>query len=230
MRRTIALLTAVGLMAPLAAHALNERVWMMANGVGSTYNMSTLNAELDATNAGYGTSFRHVTKGKSFGGAVGLETADRWNYGLGYDRLAATTQSSDSTGTAEYRFGANAWRAFAEYALRPIGRSTLFVGGALGMVMERGKMRFASPGTVPQEFKTIGTGPLIEAYVGGNLWASSSFGLTATVGYRFAKVKEAKLEGGYPLTTTNGGPLDLDFTGPTARIGIKLAAKNLSEL
>src|SRR5262245_39659270 len=82
MRRTIALLTAVGLMAPLAAHALNERVWMMVNGVGSTYDMSTLNAELDATNAGYGTTFPHVTKGGSFGGAVGLETSDRWNYGL----------------------------------------------------------------------------------------------------------------------------------------------------
>jgi len=230
MRRTIALLTAVGLMLPLAAHALNERVWMMANGIGSTYDMSTLNTELDATNAAYGTTFPHVTRGGSFGGAVGLETADRWNYGLGYDRLAATTQSSDSTGTSEYRFGANAWRVFAEYALRPIGRSTLFVGGAFGMVQERGKMRFTSPGFVPQEFKTIGTNPLIEGYLGGNLWATSTFGLTATVGYRFAKVKETKLEGGYPLTTTNGQPLDLNFSGPTVRIGFKLAAKSFGEL
>jgi hypothetical protein len=36
MRRTIVLLTVVGMMVPLAAHALNEHVWLMINGGGGT--------------------------------------------------------------------------------------------------------------------------------------------------------------------------------------------------
>src|SRR5262245_9483080 len=176
MRRTIALLTAAGMMMPLAAHALNERVWLSLNGGGGTYDMSTLNAELDDINASYGYSFPHVTQGTSMGGSVGFETAGRWNYGLGFDRLAATTRTSDASGSIEYALGANAWRMFAEYALRPIGRSTVFVGAGFGILQEHGKIVFTAPGTAPDEYKTNGSNPMIEGYVGGNVWATSRFG------------------------------------------------------
>ena len=100
MRRTIAMLTAAGLMLPLVAHALNERVWLTLNGGGGTYVMSDLNSEIDAfntANAGSGWSFPHVSDGRSLGGSVGYETLGQWNFGLGYERLDATTRAGDAT-------------------------------------------------------------------------------------------------------------------------------------
>lgn len=232
MRKTIAVLTAAGLLIPLAAHALNERVWLMLNGGGGTYVMSDLNAEIDAVNAAYagtGWSFARVTGGRSLGGAIGFETTTKWNFGLGFDRLDATTKASDANGALEYRFGANAWRAFGEYSLRPIGRSTLFVGGAIGIIQESGKLIDSAPGYAPVEYKIHGSNPMFEGHVGGNWWVTPQFAVTATGGYRYARVKEVKLEG-MPFIMSNGETMSLDFSGPSARLGIKLAAKeNLNE-
>jgi opacity protein-like surface antigen len=228
MRRTIAILTAAGLtMIPLAAHALDERVWIALNGGGSTYGMSELNSELDAYNASYSGTFKHIEKGRSLGFAVGFETASHWNYGLGFDRLDASTSTTDPMGEVHYRLGANAWRAFGEYSFAPIGHTSLLIGGAFGVVQEHGKFVLITPGYPPEEFKTIGNGPLFEAHAGGNVWVTNQIALTATAGYRYARVKELKLEGGFPIVDQNGNPLPLDFSGPTARVGIKFAAKSV---
>ena len=231
MRKTIVFLTAVGLMIPLAAHALNERVWLMLNGGAGTYTMKDLNAEIDrvnAANAGTGWSFQRVEDGRSFGGAFGCETGSKWNLGLGMDRLSASTRASDASGALEYSFGANVWRFFGEYALRPVGQSTMFIGGAIGLVQENGKMVVSQPGYAPETYKINGKGPSFEAHVGGNWWATPLFGLTATVGYRHARVKEVKVEG-IPLIMSNGETMSLDFSGPTARLGIKIAAKDVGQ-
>lgn len=225
----IAILTVTGMLIPLAAHALNEHVWLMLNRGGGTYVMSDLNAEIDAVNAAYagtGWSFAQVNGGRSMGGAMGFETAGQWNFGLGFDRLGATTKASDASGGLEYRLGANAWRLFAEYSLQPIGNSTFFLGGALGIIQESGKLIETAPGYEPVEYKIGGSDPSYEGYVGGNWWVTERFAVTATAGYRFALVKEVNIEG-FPLLMSNGEPMTLDFSGPSARLGIKLAAKSL---
>lgn len=231
MRKTIAFLATVGLMIPLAAHAMNERVWLLLNGGAGTYTMSDLNTELDAANAanaGTGWSFAHVEKGRLFGGAMGFETGGKWNFGLGMDRLAASTRASDASGALEWNLSANVWRLFGEYSLRPVGQSSVFVGGAIGLVQENGKMIVSQPGYAPAEYKMSGKGPSYEGHVGGNWWATPLFALTATVGYRHARVDEVMVEG-IPFIMSNGEAMSLDFSGPSARIGIKIAAKDMSQ-
>jgi len=230
-RKTIAVLTAAGLLIPLAAHALNEQAWLMLNGGAGTYVMADLNARIDAVNAanaGTGWSFPRVEDGRLLGAAMGFETAGHWNFGLGVDRLDATTRASDANGALEYRFGANAWRVFGEYALRPLGHSTFFIGGALGILQESGKQIESTTGMAPVEYKIHGSDPLFEGHVGGNWWATSQFAVTATVGYRYARVKEVMVEG-VPFIMPNGELMSLDYSGPSARLGIKLAAKNAME-
>lgn len=229
MRRLIIVLTVAGMTIPLAAHALNERVWLMLNGGGGTYVISDLNAEIDAVNAAYagtGWSFARVKAGHSFGGAMGFETSGQWNFGLGFDRLDAATRASDATGALEYRLTANVWRVFGEYAFRPIGLSTFLVGGSIGIVQEDGTLIESTPGTGPLAYELGGSSPAFEGYVGGNWWVTERFSVTGTAGYRFARVKEANIEG-FPLIMTNGEAMSLDYSGPTARLGIKLAAKTL---
>jgi hypothetical protein len=227
MRRTIALLTVVGLMVPLAAHALNENVWLMLNGVGGRYDMSELNDELaafNAANAGSAMIFPMIKKGISYGGSVGVETAGRWNFGLGLDRLHAISRASDPNGAVDYDFSANAWRAFAEYAIRPMGHSSLFLGGAVGVVSESGKITESMPFQLPQAYKLDGGAPLYEAHAGGNWWASPRFALVAAAGYRYARIKTVKIEGG-TLITSNGETLAVDYSGPYVRLGFKLAGR-----
>jgi hypothetical protein len=227
MRRTIAMLVAAGLLTmPVAAHALGETVWLMLHGGAGTYGMSDLNAEIDAfntANAGTGWSFDHIDNGHLFGGSIGFETLRQWNLGLGWDRLDAKTRAGDDTGAMEYRFSANAWRVFGEYALRPIGQSTIFLGGAVGIIQESGKFIVSQTGMAPAEYKLTGSDPLYEGYVGGSWWATPRVALTTTVGYRYAKVKEIKLEDNV-FIMSNGEPMSLDFSGPSVRVGIKLAA------
>jgi hypothetical protein len=227
-RKTIAILTLAGMLVPLAAHALDERVWLLLNGGGGTYVMSDLNAEIDAVNAAYagtGWSFARVTGGHSIGGAMGFETGGHWNFGVGFDRLDATTRASDASGALEYRLGANAWRLFGEYSLRPIGSSTFLVGGAVGIIQENGKLIESLSGFAPAEYKIGGSDPSYEGYVGGNWWITEQVSVTATAGYRYARVKEVNIEG-FPLLMSNGEVMSLDFSGPSARLGIKLAAKS----
>lgn len=226
MRKTILILTVAGMMVPLAAHALNEQVWLALSGGGGTYVMSNLNAELDALNADYGLNFAHVERGRSFGLAMGFETAGQWNIGVGVDRLGASTKGTDAIGTIDFRFHANNWRLFAEYALQPVGSSTFFVGAGVGIIQENGKLIESAPGTAPVEYKLGGSDPSYEGYIGGNWWLTPQVGVTATAGYRYARVKEVTHDG-YPLIMSNGEVMSLDFSGPSARVGIKIAAKSL---
>lgn len=231
MRKRIAILAAAGMLLPLAAHAFDERVWLMLNGSGGRYDMSAFNAEIDAinaANAGTGWSFARITGGRSLGGSMGFETAGKWNFGVGFDRLEATTQASDATGALTFQFGANAWRLFGEYALRPIGHSTLFIGGAIGVIQENGKLILTQTGFDPLSLDTYGSDPMFEGHVGGSLWTVRSFALTATAGYRWARVRQIRVENS-PYITATGERLSLDFTGPSVRLGIKLAGKNLTE-
>jgi len=231
MHKGFAFLIAVGLMMPHAAHALGERPWMLLNGVGGTYGMSDLNSEIDAfnaANAGTGLSFPHVDGGTSLGGAIGFETRGRWNIGLGIDRLQASTKAADASGSLEYRLGANAWRVFTEYALQPIGSSGIFVGGSLGFVQEKGHVIVSDPGYEPLKLGTSGNAPLFEGYAGGNWWLTPQFAVTGTAGYRLARLKEFKLEG-TTFLMSNGEAMSLDFSGPTFRVGIKVASRSVSE-
>lgn len=231
MRSTITLLVAAALLVPFAAHATGEHPWLALYGVGGTYGMKDLNSEIDAfnaANAGSGVSFPHVDNGFSMAGAIGVETASRWNFGIGFDRLDAKTKAGDASGSLEYALGANAWRGFAEYALQPVGRSGIFLGGSVGFLMESGHVVATTPGYEPLKLKTSGSAPLFEGYAGGNWWLSPRFAMTFTAGYRYARLKEFKVEDSTFLMT-NGDAMSLDFSGPTARIGIKLASSIISD-
>lgn len=224
MRRTIALLTAVGLMVPLAAHALNEKVWLMLGGGGSKYDMSELNAEISSYNAANPGSpqFPLVKDGTSLSAAVGVQTTGPWCFGLGLDRLRAPSKAGDANGSLDYRFTANAWHAFGDYSFHSMGQSSLFVGAAVGILAESGKLIESVPGQGPVEYHLNGSNPLYEAHAGANWWVSERFAMVVSGGYRYARLKSVNMEGG-TFITANGEALPVDYSGPYVRLGIKLA-------
>jgi hypothetical protein len=227
MRRLAIVIIAALITAPRTAHAQTERVWLMLGGGAGRYDMSALNRDIDAYNQSTGgstPSFPLVHKGSALAAAAGFETPTRWNFGIGLDRLYAPTKASDANGAIEYQFTANGWRAFGEYALRPIGSSTLRFGAGAGIVGESGKLVFSSPNAAPEEFRIRGCAPLYEAYVGGDVYLGPQFALTVAGGYRYAKLGSIKIEGG-TLITSNGEATSVEYSGAYVRLGVKLIAR-----
>jgi hypothetical protein len=223
MRKTIVLLTLVGMVMPLAAHALNERVWLGVNGGIGTYDMSELNGEITAFNAANpGFTFPLLSDGMSLGLAVGVDASHGWSYGLGIDRLHANTKASDASGSLEYQLTANAWHAFGEYAFRTVGRASFALGGGIGLIAENGNLIDSQPNLAPAKYKLTGSSPMYEAHLGGRWWAAPRLAVVGSVGYRYARIRELKLEGGSMITGT-GEALAADYSGPFVRLGIRLA-------
>ena len=231
MRWKTIVLIAAGLVAPLAANAQDERVWLLVNGGGGTYGMSDLNRDITAyntANAGTGMSFPLVKNGLSLGGAVGFETPSRWNFGIGLDRLQADTKASDANGGLDYQFNADAFRLFCEYSLNPIGTSSVRIGGGAGLVVESGRLTESSPGLAPQDFKISGKAPLYEASIGGDFRLGPQLSLAGGAGYRYAKVDRVQIAGG-TLIQSNGQATSIDYSGPFVRIGFRLISKNMND-
>lgn len=220
MRRTIVLVTVVGMLSPLAAHALNEKVWLAVNGGGGTYDMSQVNAEFEAWNAANpGFVYPLVKNGYSWGFGAGVDANNNWNYGAGLDRLHANTKASDASGSLEYQFTANAWHAYVD---RAFGERRLFsVGGGAGLIAAAGNLVESQPGVGTYKYKLTGTSPMFEGHAGGCFWVNSRLGMVVTAGYRYAKVKQLKIDGS-PAIDSNGAPLGVDYSGPYARMGFKL--------
>lgn len=228
MRWKIALLVGVAALAAGPAHALNERAWLLVGGGAAAYGMSDLNEELRAFNATYGSgglTFDMIEKGPALGLAVGFETSGRWNFGLGVDRMFATTTASTPTAEVRYQFTANGWRAFAEYALRPIGKSALRLGFGAGVIGESGKITITQAGYTPSEpSKLSGAAPLYEAYAGGDLWLTPIVAISGASGYRYAKLGSVNTDGYEYDSQIDGTPVSIDFSGPYVRLGLKFVS------
>jgi len=223
MRRTIVLLTVVGMMVPLAAHALNEKVWLGVSGGLGSYDMSEINTEITAFNsANPGFTFPLLNQGMSLGLAVGVDASHGVTYGLGLDRLHANTRAGDSSGSLEYQFTANAWHAFGEYAFRNLGHASIAIGGAVGLIAENGNEIDSQPNMAPIKYRLTGSSPMYQAHLTGCWWAANRFGITGSVGYRYARIRALKLEGG-SLITSNGEALAADYSGPFVKLGIKIS-------
>lgn len=229
MRRTIAILVTAGALLPFTAQAADEHVWLMLNGGGASYGMADLNSEFTAfneANAGTGQSYPLIKQGMSFGGAIGYETPHQWNFGAGYDRLLASSETSNASGGMRYEFNANAMRVFGEVASRPVGSSSVRIGASVGVLAEGGKVRVSLPGEAPVDFRIGGLAPLYEGYAGGDWWATHQFAVTCAAGYRYAKVTRTKIEGG-TLISSNGEAVTVDYSGPFVRLGIRLVGKSI---
>jgi hypothetical protein len=221
MRRIVVLLTVAGMMVPLAAHALNEQVWLLVNGGAGTYDMSEMNAEITAFNtANPGFTFPLVENGTSWGLAVGVDMQGHLSYGLGIDRLHAVTKASDASGSLEYQLTANAWHLFGEYGF---GERRLFnVGAAVGLIAENGNLIDSQPGLAPEKYKMTGSSPMYDAHAGASWWVTKRVGVVGTAGYRYARIKALKMEG-LAMIDSNGEALAADYSGPYLRMGFKLA-------
>ena len=171
---------------------------------------------------GSGPQMDEVHGGLGLGVAFGLALPSRFSLGVGYDRLFASSDVGDASGSIEYDLPANAFRGFFQYSLPSAGMSGAYLGSSLGLVTEAGSatVSISGQGSVKGDLK--GTGALFELFAGGDWWAAPQFALSGSAGYRYAKIGETKINGSTAYLP-NGEKESIDYSGIFARAGIKVA-------
>ena len=223
MRALMILLLAAALI-PATAGAASLRPWVEATGSWATYSMGDVNKYVGNINADIAPlSMDKIHNGLGFGGRIGLDLPKTLGFGVGYERLGASTDVSDAGATLTLAHPANAFSAFFEYRLPEQGRFGMLLGVSGGMVSESGKLEMEGP-TRSETITLSGSGPLFQLYFGSTLWAMPQFGIGAAAGYRYARIGQvtAKEEGvSVVMRNADNSDMTTDYSGAFVRLGLK---------
>ncbi len=223
MRAMIPALLTISLLLPGAASGAGIKPWVGLNGSWGSYSMGDVNDLMADLNAGLkGTALHlwNVEAGPGVGLSAGLDLGHGFSLGVGYDRIFAASGVEDPSHYAQFRFPADGVKAIAEYALPTKGLFGARLGVAGGRVSASGSIVFPS-GYDAVLSKVTGSGPLFETYLGADWLAQPRCVLTATVGYRSARIKEATVA--QPAADQlELARVPLDYSGPIVRLGARI--------
>jgi len=175
MRTILFAAVAASLVSAAPAQAAGFRPWIGVTGSWGTYVMSDVNTIIRDINttilAGSGLHMDEITDGFGLGAALAGDFAGGATIGIAYDRLFASSQVGDASGTLTYGLGANALRAFGEYRFPSSTPFSPRIGAGGGLVSAAGALELSVTGGGGSSSDVTGTGPLFEAYAAGvNAW------------------------------------------------------------
>jgi hypothetical protein len=218
MRALPILLLAVALSIPTTASAAALKPWVGFNGSLGKYSMGDVNRDLEGLNTDLvGTSLHlwPIGGGPGCGVTAGVDVGRGFSFGAGYDRVFASSGVSNPRTYLKVRLPANAFRGTVEYAFPRSGPLGAHIGLAAGRLMATGQSVSDSA------LDLRGTAPLYEAYLGLDWSGQPRCALFATVGYRYARVKEVKIDGQVKLNP-DGTQYRADYSGTLLRLGLKI--------
>lgn len=225
MRAILSAVVIAILVSPAPVHAAGFRPWMGVTGSWSTYAMTDVNQNIQEANAliaGSGLSMDEIKNGFGLGATLAGDFAGSATIGIAYDRLFASTDVGDASGTLTYDLGANAFRAFGEYRFPSTTQFSPHLGVAAGLVSTWGSIALSITGGGGAFDDVRGMGPLFEAYAGGDWWTAPKFAVTGSLGYRYANVGEVKIQD-QTAYNLDGSKRTVDYSGFIARLGVKVA-------
>jgi hypothetical protein len=225
MRSILFAAVVVSLVSSAPAQAAGFRPWAGLTGSWGTYVMSDVNQNIREANAliaGSGLSMDEIKNGLGLGATLAGDFAGGATIGIAYDRLFASTDVADASAKLTYDLGANAFRAFGEYRLPSTTWISPRIGVAGGLVSTSGSIALSITGGGGATNDVTGTGPLFEGYAGGDWWTAPQFAVTGSLGYRYAKVGEVKIQD-QTAYNLDGSKRTADYSGFIARLGVKVA-------
>lgn len=217
-------LSVVILSAPSPSHAA-VRPWLSGAIGGSTYAMGDVNDDIGALNsaiAGSGLSMDEITRGLNAGLAFGLDVGNGLSLGVGFDRLAGSSDVGDWSASIEYDMPANLVRAFGRYAFESGSKAQGFLEASLGRVMAAGSATVSVTGVGSESGDLSGSGLALEGGGGVLLWVAPQLALTGAAGFRHAVVGSTEFDG-RPIYNASGGDYQLDYSGLFARVGLQVS-------
>jgi hypothetical protein len=216
-RRTLVFCILALIVPGSAVHAL-PRPWLGISGSVNTYEMNDVNAqirEIDLNN------LDEIGDGFAFGLHAGLSMSPLLNVVVGYGFLTARTEVGGVASQFDYNLPAHAFQAGLELRAPTPGPFKLGVGVAAGMVSSAGDLVLAVAGVGDLVGEISGSGPLFEGYAVADFWFSPIMALSPSVGYRYAKISEVKVNG-TTLYNLDGSEYSLDYSGYFARLTFKI--------
>ena len=207
-----------------ALAAAGSKPWINGFVSGANYSMSRVNADIRGLNtsiASSGLKMDEITRGAGFGLAVASNVRGAFSFGVGYERLAASTRASGASLATEYTLPADLFRGLCRYSFAPVDRSGAFVEASLGHVSTSGSFK-ATSGEFGLGGNVEGSGVALELDAGGQLWTSPVMALSGSLGYRHAVVVKPTL-GGETMRNADGSGYQIDYTGAVVRAGVTLA-------
>ncbi len=200
--------------------AMPLKPWLAGYGSWNTYAMGDVNDQIvggiNSDLAGTGVSMDELKNGFGFGVEGGIDVS-QFAFGVGYERVSGMTDVTYGGVTVELKAPANAFYALAEYKLPTAGPVGARLGVAGGLLSTSSEYSMSAPGEGSMSIDITGSGPLLKAYLTGEWKASPQFGLLASLGYRYAKVNEPKVDGESITDFT------IDYSGFVARAGLRFA-------
>lgn len=224
MKRLIVPLSLLILAVPFPALAGSPGPWIGISGGFGTYAMGDVKDEIDAINVEIAPmSMDHIKDGFSAGLEAGYNSPSNFGGSVGYERLFASTDIGDASGTLEYDFPANAFMASMYWMTPRSERFHLGVNGSVGLVSAAGEVRFSISDVGSLSGDVSGSGPLFGGALVGELWSRSGrAALAISAGYRYAKIGSIKVAD-VKVQNEDGSDYALDYSGITLRVGARLA-------
>jgi hypothetical protein len=196
-------------------------IWIAPAAGYGTYSMSDVNDDIDALNAYTGLAMDDVSGGLAYGLQAGVNVTPVVSLFAGYERIAASTEVGDYSGSLEYDLPANAFFAAAAYSFPTQSNFHLGLAGLAGMVSAAGDVKISITGVGAASGDVTGSGLMFEGRAFGDLYAMPRLILTPSIGYRIAKISEFEVAD-QTVFNADGSKMALDYSGLTLRIALKI--------
>jgi hypothetical protein len=223
-RITLIVLLLLVVAVPVAS-AGTPRPWLSGSLGGSTYAMGDVNDDIGNVNlslAGSGLSMDEINSGLGLGVAFGIDFPGGFAAGVGYDRLSASTDVGDATGSLEYKMPGNLVRAFGRYTFANAPKAKGFLEASLGRVSTAGSVKLTAVGFGSTSADLEGHGLALEGSGGIQVWVAPQFALSGSLGFRHAESKDITVDGD-PAYNASGGRYSVDYSGLFLRAGATVA-------
>jgi hypothetical protein len=207
-----------------SALAAGVRPWLSADGVWNNYAMANMTQHFDV-----GTVGNDIRGDLGFRGAVGVESTQGLSVGVGVERLTAFTDLAFPGGVSRLTYDLPATAVFGIVQARiHQGGVDLRLGVSGGVISVKGEHRLTVAPLAPVILEVTGTSPMAECHLSADRHLASVLAVTATVGYRLARVYRPIIQDdagrGYAPRDVFGSRFNVDYTGPVVRLGLRFAA------
>jgi hypothetical protein len=184
--------------------------WVGGTARFGTYAMDVVNEDIRALDALIEPEFDEIENGFGFGADLGVTLSSSVDLALHYERLLASSDVSDSSGSLELDYAANAFYLGLEWKQLTSAGPAFGLGGGAGIVSTAGELNLTITGLGSASGEIEGSGPLFQAYALVDFTPRSRVSALALAGYRHARASSVKLDD-EPLFGESD--YDVDYSG-----------------
>jgi hypothetical protein len=175
-----------------------------------------------------GFDLKELSSGMALSFGIGYDMSPALGYGFFWEHQYAKTDGQDQEIKADVNLGANIFAGRVNYNFIRSEKWRLGLAGSLGYLATSGNVKISTDGVNYGDTAIKGSGWSLEGMAIVEFVAGESTIVQVTGGWRQAEVKSFK-NGGATAKLPDGSDMTLDYTGFTARVGLKYRFGNLDE-